>query len=233
MTGRQRGDAAPTSTSTIQSGVAALAALQAGQRELARRCGALALAAVLLFLVVCALAQWFRTDLAWQRAPLSFYLVGDFGLVVKAAYLALATGLLMLALGARLAFGPQPRLPPWLFALAGIGLVLTAVFDTDLDGSRSVTGRIHALAAQATFLLVSLAMLAQSWTLRGVAGWQRRFMPALTLALVATAGLWLHAFWREPPRGVMQKAVIVLILCWLGLFAYWLRARKVADMPAQ
>lgn len=235
MNGDARDRLALAPPATVQAGVSALAALQAEQRQLARRCGALALAAVLLFLFVCASAQGLRTELDWQRTPLSFYLVGDFGLVVKAAYLALAIGLVMLGLGARLAFGPRSRLAPWLFLLAGTALLLTALFDTDIAGTRSVTGRVHGLAAQASFLCVTLAMLAQSWTLRVVPGWQRRFAPALTLALLATAALWLHAFWREPPRGLMQKGVIVLILAWLGLFAYWLRSPTSArggDDPA-
>jgi hypothetical protein len=80
------------------------------------------------------------------------------------------------------------------------------------------------MVAQAAFLCVSLAMLVQSWSLRNYPAWRGRFAPALALALLATAALWLHAFWHELPRGLMQKGVIVLILAWLGMFAYWLRA---------
>lgn len=227
----RRGRSATPSTGAVLAGVSAPAALRTEQRQAARRCGALALAAVLLFLVLGSVAQGVRADLDWQRVPLSFYLIGEFGLVVKAAYFALAVGLVMLGLGARLAFDPPPRVAPWLFLLAGLALLLTTLFDTDTAGARSLGGRIHVLAAQTSFLFVSCAMLAQSWSLRRASGWQRRFAPALALALLATAVLWLHAFWREPPRGLMQKGVIVLILAWLGLFAYWLRGNDAQPGP--
>jgi hypothetical protein len=204
------------------------AALRTQERDQARRCGALALAAVALFLVVCGGAQWLRGDLPWQHTPLSFYLLGDYGLVVKAAYLALAIGLAMLGLGARLEFLPRLRTAPTLFVLAGVALALTALFDTDPARMRSFTGRVHGLAAQASFACVSLAMLVQSWSLRRFPGWRRRFVPALALALLASAALALHVLWREPPRGLLQKGVILLILAWLGLFAYWLQRRDAA-----
>lgn len=223
--GSERADAA-------QATAAVLTALRDAERQQARRCGALALASVALFLVIGAGAQWLRGDLDWQAAPLSFYLLGDYGLVLKAAYFALAVGLLMLGLGARLAFGPRLRVAPLLFLFAGLALVLTALFDTDFAGTRSMTGRVHGLAAQASFLCVSLAMLLQSWSLREFPEWRGRFAPALALALLATAALWLHAIWREAPRGLMQKGVILLILCWLGLFAYWLRGGDVRGARA-
>jgi len=36
--------------------------------------------------------------------------------------------------------------------------------------------------------------------------------------------LWVHALVREWPRGLTQRAVILLIVAWLLLAAGWLRA---------
>jgi hypothetical protein len=44
-----------------------------------------------------------------------------------------------------------------------------------------------------------------------------------TLAATAFAGKRVLALWRGAPRGLLQKAEIVLILLWLGLTAQWLR----------
>jgi hypothetical protein len=46
---------------------------------------------------------------------------------------------------------------------------------------------------------------------------------AFTLAAVCFAMLWVHVLWREAPRGLTQKVVIVLILGWLALASTWLR----------
>ena len=44
-----------------------------------RRLGTLSLTAVILFATVCFAAQVLRSDLDWLRAPLSFYLLGEYG----------------------------------------------------------------------------------------------------------------------------------------------------------
>jgi hypothetical protein len=199
---------------------------------LARRCGRLALAAILLFSGVAIAVQGWRSDLDWWQAPLSFYLLGDSGLFLKTAYFGLAAGLVLLGLGGRAALGRGAPAAA-LFVLAGLALASVALLDTDLPGApRTDIGRWHGLAAQTAFLSVTLAMLWQSWLLRGHEDWRARFAPAFALALAAFAALWLHALWRELPRGASQRAVIVLVLAWLLLMAWWLRRTSNPSHPS-
>ena len=46
---------------------------------IAPRLGVVALASVVVFAIACVVVQWLRTDLDWQQAPLSFYLMDDYG----------------------------------------------------------------------------------------------------------------------------------------------------------
>ena len=52
--------------------------------------GAIALAGVATFAVICTAAQFLRTDYDWLRVPLSFYLLGRYGRVVAASYRSLS-----------------------------------------------------------------------------------------------------------------------------------------------
>ena len=204
-----------------------------------RRTGNWVLATVVMFAAICTLAQVLRSDLDWMHAPLSFYLLGDYGWLVKSAYVALGTGLALLGFGYYHALAPSARsgAPVLLFATAGLGLDVTALADSDLGpGAVTLEAFVHGLAATTAFLCVTVAMLLQSVRLRLDAAWRARFAPAFTLAALAFATMWLHALWREPPRGLMQKLVIALILAWLAQAAIWLRrdgnARTVAAVPA-
>lgn len=191
-----------------------------------RHLGTAALAGVLVFAVVCTAAQFVRTDLDWQHTPLSFYLLGPHGLWMKGAYFALAAAMILLGLSWYRALQPAARsaAPLLLFVLAGVALAVTAVAETGLRGQPVTPGAlVHGFAAQAAFLCLTVAMLLQAWRLRSDARWRRRFAVAFGLAVVAFAGLWVLALWRDAPRGLLQKVEIATILLWLGLAANWLR----------
>ena len=89
-------------------------------------------------------------------------------------------------------------------------------------------GLIHGLAAQTAFLCVTTAMLLQAWRMRRDPAWRGHFALAFGLAVVCFVAMWVHALWREAPRGLTQKAVIVLNLAWLGWAAVWLRRSGAA-----
>lgn len=191
-----------------------------------RRLGTAALAGVIAFALVCTAAQLLRVDLDWQRAPLSFYLLDAYGGWVQAAYISLATALVLLGIGCYGALQPRARsaAPLLLFACAGLALGVTAAAGTDHPlRAPTFQGLVHGIAAQTAFLCVTTAMLLQSWRFRGDGHWRRYFAPAFALAAISFAALWAHALWRDAPRGLTQKAVIALILLWLGLAAFWLR----------
>jgi hypothetical protein len=198
----------------------------------ARRFGDFALAGVASFAIVCLTVQFARSDLDWLRAPLSFYLLGDYGVMVKGAYFVLGTALVLLGLGyyRALAVAARSGAPLLLFVSAGVSLDVVAVADSDLrPGSASLEAFVHGLAANTAFLCVTTAMLLQAWRLRADALWRGRFASAFTLAVASFVAMWVHVLWREAPRGLTQKIVIALILTWLGLAAWWLRRDTAAS----
>lgn len=191
-----------------------------------RRLGDLALAGVLFFVLACIAAQLLRPDLDWLRAPLSFYLLGDYGWMLRTGYFALGTALMLLGLGyyRTLAHSARSGATLMLFCLAGVSLDVTAMAGSDtVAGRLSVEEAVHGIAASLAFLCVTTAMMLQAWRLRADARWQRRFATAFSLALLCFVAMWTHALWRDAPRGLSQKIVVALILLWLAMAAWWLR----------
>ena len=202
-----------------------------------RRLGSLALVAIGLFALVCAASQLMRGDLDWTRAPLSFYLVGEYGAWVKAAYFALGTGLSLLGLGYYQALDATARsgAPLLLFSTAGIALGVTALVDSHTSADTTpMAAWVHGLAASTAFLCVTVAMMLQAVGLRRDVAWRHRFAVAFWLAVACFVAMWVHALWREAPRGLTQKIVIALIVAWLWMAATWLRqGRGDRVMPAR
>ena len=190
------------------------------------------LACIAAFAIVALAVHGLRDDLQWWRAPLSFYLVGDHGAWLRAAYVGLALALAVVGVQFRHALAPAARsaLAPWLFGAAALALVVTAFAETPLPGRGLRTANVvHLLSAQTAFLTVTFAMLLQSWHLRQDPAWRHRFAVAFVLALACFAGLWAHTLVREWPRGLTQRGVILLVLAWLALAATWLRAAARAQ----
>jgi hypothetical protein len=188
-----------------------------------RAAGALAVLLCLLFLGVVLALQVLRADLHWQQATLSLYLHGPGGLLLRAVYMLLAAGIVVLAAGLY-AHAPAPArsaAPPLLFAVAALGLCAVAIGDSYLPQRAPLLAPlVHAIAAQTAFLCVTSAMLLQSGWLRRQPQWRGAAGAALALAAAAFVALWVHVLWRAPPRGLTQKLAIVLILAWLLLVAY-------------
>ncbi|MFC3551708.1 DUF998 domain-containing protein [Lysobacter cavernae] len=191
-----------------------------------RRLATAVLAGLLVFVVVCVAVQLLRDDLDWWLAPLSFYLVGDYGSWLQGAYLVLAGALAMLGAGyyAALPAPARSAAPLLLFVLAALALGVTAMAETDRpQRPPTFEGLVHGIAASTAFLCVTTAMLLQSWRFRGDAQWRPRFVQAFGLAMICFVAMWVHALWREAPRGLSQKLVIAAIVAWLVLAAFWLR----------
>jgi len=192
-----------------------------------RTIGTWALAGVIVFATVAAAMQFLRTDLEFVRATLSFYLLGPLGVWLQLAYLGLSMSLALIGAGYYGAATRENRSPVALvlFLVGAIALAVTAWAETDRGGAAALTtaAAIHAISAPLAFLGTTLGMLMQSWALRRDPRWRRHFALAFGLALLCFLALWLHALWRDLPRGLSQKTVIAAILVWLALAAHWLR----------
>jgi len=191
-----------------------------------------AFATVVVFALVCGAVQFLRPDLDPLRAQLSFYLTGEYGALVRTAYYLLAAGLVALGFAAYRASDSVRRsaAPLLLFVIAGIALVpvaLTELFATDGGTHAPLARYVHGVAAETTFLCVTVAMLLQSLWWRRDAAFVRGRTVRIVLATLAFAMLWINALVHAFPAGLMQKTLIALILAWLGLAA-WQTARALA-----
>lgn len=176
-----------------------------------------ALAAVIAFALVCALAQM-RPDLDPVAMPLSAYLRGPYSAPVQAVYYLLAAGLVALGFVFRRSRDDDVRAA--MFAVAGVALVpVAATALVDVDGANAELARlVHGLAAQTVFIVLTIAMLLQSlaWRAQG----------RIALAAACVAALALHRLAPGLPRGATQKLLIALILTWLAWSALaFLRCR--------
>lgn len=197
--------------------------------------GALALVSVALFGIACISVQLLRTDLDWQQAPLSFYLLGDYGLWLQTAYFVLGAALMLIGVGYYQALPSHARsaAPLLLFVGAGFALMVTAVADSyRVPQAQTFENVVHGVAAQTTFLFVTTAMLLQSLRFRRASGWRDRFAPGFVLGATCFAALWVHALWRGMPSGLSQKIVVALIVAWLAMAAAWLWRQRGADLPS-
>lgn len=198
--------------------------------------GTPALVLLLLFTTVAIAVQAARPEYDWWQAPLSFYLAGPNSAWLRTAYYGLALASVLLAAGLQRSLLPAARytLVPVLLVGGGLSLAITATWPGASPGYpvSDAGAFIHGLSAIAAFLLVGVAMLLQSTALHRDPHWRAVARPLLALAVLAFAGLWLHALWKALPRGGSQKIVIALYVGWLGIAAWRLRSAPLRSSRA-
>lgn len=199
------------------------------QRQPTRAAGGFMLLAVIAFTLVCTAVQFLRTDLDWVRVPLSFYLIGPHAAWVRGVYVLLGSGLAAFGLGWYRALAPGARsfAPALLFVVAGVALGVTAFATTNTWAHpATLHGFVHGVAAQTTFLCVTVGMLLLGWRLRRDPRWRALHRPAFAWAAACFAALWLQELWRDAPRGLTQKVLILALLAWLAGMAWFLYKNK-------
>lgn len=192
----------------------------------ARRLGRTAAVLIGTFLALAGWLQAARPDLDPWAMPLSAYLSGPGGGVLQAAYVALALGMVLLGIGLRRALVPAARsaAPVVLLTVGAVALVTTAF----AVGASPLSAFVHGVAAQTAFLATATALPVQAWRFRLDGRWRRAAMPMLVWGLLAFAALWVHALVQVWPRGVTQKAVVLLIVGWLlaAAMRLWRKGRR-------
>lgn len=161
---------------------------------------------------------------------MSVYLVGPWGWLLQAGYVALALGIAVLAVDLyRLPQAPRRSAAPLLlFAIGAVSLVVTALAPMRFPGEDlRLVHLVHGTSAQAAFLCTTAAMVLQAWRLRHAVAWQK-FAPALLVgALACFAGVWVLALVGDLPRGLSQKVLVAGIVVWPGTVAW----RRTATHP--
>lgn len=173
----------------------------------------------LAFALTAGALQWTRADLDPIAMPLSAYLRGPAGGWLRAAYYLMASALACLAWAGLLATQPAKRsgLASVLFLVAALALPVVAVTVLyEHTPQEDLARLIHGLAAQTTFLCLVMGMLLLSLRWLRDARMQAGRNVGVVLASLAFVQMWVLALWKGLPPGLTQKALIVLILLWLG-----------------
>jgi len=188
----------------------------------------LALAGLATFVLAALALHQLRPDLDPVQHQMSLYLVGPWGPLLQAAYVALAVAMVGLAWGLYRSAPAAARsaAPLLAFTLGGLSLSTTAYAWMDMPGTdRSLEGLVHGLSAQAAFLFATTGLVLQALRLRRDPAWRAQARWLLPWALACFAAVWVLALWRGLPRGLAQKAVIAMIIGWLGTTAAGLLVR--------
>lgn len=188
------------------------------QRPALHRACHVATASLAVFVAAAVALHLLRPGLDPVASQMSLYLIGDWGPLLQIAYVALGIGMVALGWALREMHAPSARSAAalLLFALAGTSLSITAYAWMDMPGvDRSLEGLIHGVSAQGAFLFATTGMVVQALGFLRDPAWRRTARWALPWALLCFASVWVLAAWRDAPRGLAQKTVIVLILGWM------------------
>src|SRR5690606_37907749 len=125
----------------------------------------LALAGLATFVLAAIALHLLRPDLDPVERQMSLYLIGDWGPLLQAAYVALGVAMTGLAWGVYRAQPPGARsaAPLLMFALGGASLATTACAWMDMPGvDPTMEGLVHGISAQAAFLFATTAIVLQA-----------------------------------------------------------------------
>ncbi len=190
-----------------------------------RLAGLAAMAGAVGFLLVAGSLQLARSDLEWQQATLSQYLLGPWGLLLRTTYCVLAATIVMLAVGlyAQLSANARSAAPLLLFCIGAVALAGVAIGDSWLpQAAPEFHHWFHHTCAITAFLCVTTGMLLQAWRFRLDEAWRRHFPLAAAWSSVCYALLWVHALWPPAGQGWVQKLLIALIVIAMWLGGRWL-----------
>lgn len=198
----------------------------------AKRTGGIALLCCVAFFATAMALQFLRADLDWQRATLSRYLLGPYGLWLRTMYCVLSVAIVALAVGlyANLERNARSAAPLLLLAVGAVALSAVSIGDSWLPEREPDLHRfVHGFAASSAFLLVGTGMLLQAWRFRRDAYWRRHFPLAFGWALICYAVLWLHVLWPPASGAWVQKMLILMIVAALSAAAGSLWRREAED----
>lgn len=180
------------------------------------------------FVLALLLMHVVRPDYTVIDHMISDYAVGQSGWIMTTAFLSLSFGCLALSIGL-LRDGPKSwlgRIGASLLMIAFVGLIVTAIFPTDLETAPSTrTGDIHTMSFLVNVLSIFVSTLCLAFSYGGSPDWCRRRTPALIFAgLLAIAFvaqfLTLH---RGAPYGITNRLFVAVLMAWLISNSLWLR----------
>lgn len=179
--------------------------------------------------LVLLLMHVLRPDYTPVDHMISDYAVGRYGWVMTTAWLAMSCGCLMLMLGL-LRNGPRSviaRIGTLLLGVASIGLLVTAIFPTDLEGAPLTrSGDIHNMSFLVNVGSIFLATVFLALGVRSDSRWAsyQRTAIALTLLVVLAFIFQFLTLHRGMPYGIANRFFITVLFAWFLATAFRLRA---------
>ena len=174
-----------------------------------------------------ALMHGLRPDYAPSSHMISDYAVGPWGGVMTAAFASASLGCLMLAIG--MARSRPKAVSGWLmtllFAVVAAGLLVTAIFPTDLTRLSTRSGEIHEISFMVNVggvVIAALAAVVLSWRdprWSGYRGLGTAFAVLLALALF----LQFKTLHRGMPYGLANRFFVLVLIGWLVSVAMAIR----------
>ena len=172
-----------------------------------------------------------RPDYVLRSHMVSDYGVGPYSWVMTTCFVAMGGGLLMLLLGL-FRHGPGSlvaRIGTLLLGLPAIGLVVSAIFPTDLPGAPETrAGGIHDISFLVNVVTIMLSVVLVSIGFRGDARWRKYGRVALVLAglIVGAFVLQFLTLRKGMPYGYANRLFLIVLFSWF--FGTARRLRTVA-----
>jgi Protein of unknown function (DUF998) len=163
---------------------------------------------------------------------ISDYAVGRYGWIMTSFFLSTSCGCLTLLLGL-VRSGPAlviARIGTLLLSVASIGLVVSAIFPTDVRLPLTRAGEIHDMSFMVNIGSLLLAIVLLSLSFGSQPRWRSYRPVALTLAglVVLAAVLQFLTLHKGAPYGLANRFAVTVLLAWL--LATSIRLRAVAAL---
>lgn len=181
------------------------------------------------FVAALLLMHIIRPDYTIVDHMVSDYAVGRSGWIMTTAFFSASMGCLALAIGLFLD-GPTSwlgRIGATLLVVAFAGLIVTALFPTDLETAASTrTGDIHTFSFQVNVASVLLSTICLALSYGGSPHWHRHRTPALVFAVLLVIAfvaqfLTLH---RGAPYGITNRLFVAVLMAWFISNSFWLKS---------
>jgi hypothetical membrane protein len=170
-----------------------------------------------------------RPDYAPATNFISNYAVGRYGWIMTTWFLAMSCGLLTLAIGLYCngLSSIRARLGLFLFVIAAIGLVVSAVYPTDVPGAPSTrSGDIHGMSFLVNVGSIFIATVLLSASFAHHPTWRsyRRTAWMLTALMVVGFAVQFLTLHKGMPYGLANRFFVVVLFAWLFAVSFRLRA---------
>jgi hypothetical protein len=198
-----------------------------------RRLAEVATGCFAYFIVVLVLLHGLRPDYTPVDHMISDYAVGPQGWMMVTAFVAVAVGCLTLGLGMASA-GPRSlpgRAAVLLLWVATIGLLVTAMFPTDLEtAATTATGNIHTASFLVNVCSLILCALLFAVSFHQSEDWRgyRWIGLALAIALLAAFVAQFLTLHRGAPYGLTNRLFVAVLMVWFVTTALQLRRVAIA-----